>query len=38
MVLVQTSVTAISFYFLHKALKAPKRPEPDSYLDNDDEE
>ncbi len=38
MVIVQTTVTLISFYFLRKALQSPKRPEPDSYLDNDDEE
>ena len=38
MLTVQISVTLIAFYFLYKAATAPKRPEPDSYLENDDEE
>jgi hypothetical protein len=35
MVLVQVSVTVITGYFFLKVLRAPKRPEPDSYEDND---
>jgi len=38
MVLAQTIITAIAVSFLYRAIKAKKRPEPDSYLDNDDEE
>ena len=30
-------VTAITIYFFYLVLNAPARPEPDSYLDNDDE-
>ena len=36
MLLVQVSVTLITGYFFMKVLKAPKRPEPDSYDENDD--
>ncbi len=35
MVLVQVSVTVITGYFFMKVLRAPQRPEPDSYEDND---
>ncbi len=38
MVLAQVTITAIMLYFLIKAMRAKKRPEPDSYTDNDDEE
>lgn len=37
MILVQVSVTVITIYFFVKVLKAPKREEPDSFVENDDE-
>jgi phosphotransferase system glucose/maltose/N-acetylglucosamine-specific IIC component len=37
MVLAQAVITFITFSFLYRAMKAKKRPEPDSYEDNDDE-
>ncbi len=37
MVSVQLSVTIITIYFFIKVLRAPKRAEPDSYVENDDE-
>lgn len=37
MVTVQLSVTAITIYFFIKVLKAPKREEPDSYIENDED-
>ena len=37
MVLAQSIITLITFRFLYMAMKAKKRPEPDSYADNDDE-
>ncbi|MBP6978478.1 MAG: hypothetical protein PHD61_03940 [Bacteroidales bacterium] len=37
-ILTQTAITAIMLYFLIKAMRAKKRPEPDSYTDNDGEE
>jgi hypothetical protein len=37
MLLVQGLVTLVAGYFFWKVLKTPPRPEPDSYLDNDDE-
>ncbi|WP_461491787.1 hypothetical protein [Pontibacter sp. HJ8] len=30
-------VTGLTIFFFWKVLNAPARPEPDSYLDNDDE-
>ncbi len=30
-------VTGLTLYFFYLVLNAPARPEPDSYLDNDDE-
>lgn len=36
MVTTQVLVTAITIYFFYRVLKAPKKPEPDSYTDNDD--
>jgi len=30
-------VTGLTLYFFYKVLTAPPRPEPDSYIDNDDE-
>ncbi|HNS16937.1 MAG TPA: hypothetical protein PKH94_05240 [Bacteroidales bacterium] len=38
MLLAQVTITTIMLYFLIRALRAKKRPEPDSYTDNDDEE
>jgi hypothetical protein len=38
MVLAQTIITLITFSFLYRAMKAKKRPEPDSYVDNDDKD
>jgi hypothetical protein len=37
MLMVKGLVTIISGYFFWKVLKTPPRPEPDSYLENDDE-
>jgi heme/copper-type cytochrome/quinol oxidase subunit 2 len=37
MILVQVSVTIITIYFFVKVLKTPKREEPDSFTDNDDD-
>lgn len=37
MILVQSTVTIITAYFFIKVLRAPKRPEPDSFTENDDE-
>ncbi|MBF9253276.1 hypothetical protein I2I11_12230 [Pontibacter sp. 172403-2] len=30
-------VTGLTIYFFYKVLSTPPRPEPDSYIDNDDE-
>ena len=30
-------VTGMTIYFFYRVLKSPPKPEPDSYLDNDDE-
>lgn len=38
MIVVWSSVTLTTIYFFSKVLRAPKRPEPDSYSENDDEE
>jgi hypothetical protein len=38
MVLAQAIITLITFSFLYRAMKAKKRPEPDSYVDNDEDE
>lgn len=38
MVFVQVSVTIITIYFFLKVLRTPKREEPDSFVDNDDDE
>lgn len=35
MILVQVIVTLITIYFFIRVLKAPGKPEPDSYTDND---
>lgn len=37
MIVVQASVTVITLMFFIKVLKAPPKPEPDSYIDNDDD-
>lgn len=37
MILVQVTVTIITAYFFIKVLKAPKKPEPDSFVENDNE-
>lgn len=37
MVVVQLTVTGVTLYFFIKVLKAPKKQEPDSFEDNDDE-
>jgi hypothetical protein len=34
----QITITAVMLYFLIRAIRSKKRPEPDSYTDNDDEE
>lgn len=36
MVLTQVVVTAFTVYFFMKVLSSPKRPEPDSFDENDD--
>lgn len=36
MVLVQLSVAAVTIYFFVKVLKSPKKPEPDSFIENED--
>lgn len=35
-VLTQGVVLGMTIYFFRKVLRAPDRPEPDSYSDNDD--
>ena len=37
MLSVQITVTCITLYFFYKVLTAPKKAEPDSYSDNDDD-
>jgi len=37
MVLAQAIITLITVRFLYMAMKAKKRPEPDSYVDNDED-
>ena len=37
MLLTQVTVTGLMVYFFFKVLKAPKKTEPDSFSDNDDE-
>jgi hypothetical protein len=37
MLVVQITVTLITGYFFLRVLRAPKRPEPDSFTENDDE-
>lgn len=37
MLFTQISVTAITAYFFIKMLNTPKKSEPDSYSENDDE-
>lgn len=37
MVTTQVLVTAITIYFFYRVLNTPKKPEPDSYSDNDDD-
>lgn len=37
MIVVQASVTLITFLFFRKVLKSPPKPEPDSYEDNDED-
>lgn len=36
MVFVQVGVTLVTLYFFVKVLKAPKKPEPDSFVENDE--
>ncbi|MFM1884242.1 MAG: hypothetical protein RL168_426 [Bacteroidota bacterium] len=37
MLITQVTVTAITAFFFVKVLRAPAKPEPDSYEDNDAE-
>lgn len=37
MLVTQLSVTAFTVYFFVKVLRVPKKPEPDSFDENDDE-
>jgi hypothetical protein len=36
MLVTELAVTAITIYFFIKVLKTPPKPEPDSFVDNDD--
>ncbi len=36
MVVVQLSVTIVTAYFFYRVLTTKKKPEPDSFTDNDD--
>ncbi len=38
MVITQVTVAAFTIHFFMKVLRTPKRPEPDSYDENDDDE
>lgn len=38
MVVTQVVVTAFTIHFFRKVLRSPKRAEPDSYDENDDQE
>lgn len=38
MILAQVTITAVMLYFLIRAMRAKKRPEPDSYTDNDEQD
>lgn len=37
MVITQTTVAAFTLYFFMKVLRTPKKPEPDSYDENDED-
>jgi hypothetical protein len=37
MLLSMGTVTALTIYFFYRVLTAPRRPEPDSFSDNDEE-
>ncbi len=37
MIVTQGIFTVVTVYFFYRVLKAPKKPEPDSYPDNDDD-
>lgn len=37
MISVETVITAITVYYFIKILRTKPKPEPDSYLDNDDQ-
>lgn len=37
MLLAQISILSLTLYFYRKVLKAPKKQEPDSYADNDED-
>lgn len=37
MIAAESIITVITIYFFWKVLKTPPKPEPDSYIDNDDE-
>jgi len=36
MITVETAITAITVYYFIKILRTKPKPEPDSFLDNDD--
>lgn len=38
MLTTMTLVTGLMIYFFIRVINTPPKPEPDSYLDNDDEE
>lgn len=37
MLIAQISIISLTLFFYRKVLKAPKKAEPDSYSENDDE-
>ncbi|HRN40957.1 MAG: hypothetical protein KF732_00890 [Flavobacteriales bacterium] len=38
MITTEVIVTLVTGYFFLRVLKTPPKPEPDSYIDNDDDE
>lgn len=38
MITTEVIVTLVTVYFFLRVLKTPPKPEPDSYIDNDDDE
>jgi len=38
MITAEGIIASVTIYFFYKVLTAPKKPEPDSYSENDDDE